>query len=187
MIAADLFPITRTLEELKAEARADRNGYPLAGLVPSEVREALSNIHSLDRDEWAAAWSAIGDRYMERGRALRRLQRRADRLPASMAVLFVRAVARPDRRRKGTRLPPRPRRVSGGRSVARSALGDRPYPVRGEGDHRLPTPPQGREGTGPAHHRDRRTRQPQRGHDRAFQCVALPRDRLARSRHAGDR
>jgi esterase FrsA len=72
MIAADLFPITRTLEELKAEAqaRADRNGYPLAGLVPSEVREALSNIHSLDRDEWAAAWSAIGDRYMERGRAL---------------------------------------------------------------------------------------------------------------------
>src|SRR5579875_3156342 len=118
----------------------------------------------------------VGDRrslHGARPRAPRRLQRRADRLPASMAVLFVRAVARPDRRRKGTRLPPRPRRVSGSRSVARSALGDRPYPVRGEGDHRLPTPPQGCEGTGPAHHRDRRTRQPQRGHDRAFQCVAL--------------
>jgi len=69
MIAADLFPVTRTLEELKTEAqgRADRNGYPLAGLVPSEVREALSNIHSLDRDEWAAAWCAIGDRHMEKG------------------------------------------------------------------------------------------------------------------------
>ncbi len=72
MISPDLFPITRTLEELKAEAqaRADRNGYPLAGLVPSEVREALSNVHSLDRDEWAAAWSAIGDRYVEIGKSL---------------------------------------------------------------------------------------------------------------------
>lgn len=69
MIATDLFPITRTLDELKAEAqtRADRNGYPLAGLKPDEVREALSNIRSLDRDEWAAAWSVIGDRYMEKG------------------------------------------------------------------------------------------------------------------------
>jgi esterase FrsA len=72
MIAADLFPITRTLEELKAEAqaRADRNGYPLAGLLPGEVREALSNVTSLDRDEWAAAWSAIGDRYMVKAATL---------------------------------------------------------------------------------------------------------------------
>jgi esterase FrsA len=72
MIAADLFPITRTLEELKteAQARADRNGYPLAGLQPEEVREALSKITSLDRDEWAAAWSAIGDRHATRADAL---------------------------------------------------------------------------------------------------------------------
>src|SRR5215471_8626216 len=51
----------RTLEELKAEtqARADRNGYPLTGLKPDDVREALSNIRSLDRDEWATAtWRA---------------------------------------------------------------------------------------------------------------------------------
>jgi pimeloyl-ACP methyl ester carboxylesterase len=56
----------RTLEELKAEtqARADRNAYPLIGLKADEVREALSRLTSLDRDEWAASWSQIGDRYM---------------------------------------------------------------------------------------------------------------------------
>ncbi|MBV8535501.1 MAG: alpha/beta hydrolase [Alphaproteobacteria bacterium] len=61
----------RTLEELKAEAqaRADRNAYPLAGLKPDEVREALSRLHSLDRDEWAASWSVVGDRYMEKAKA----------------------------------------------------------------------------------------------------------------------
>ena len=58
----------RTLDEVKAEAqaRADRNGYPLIGLKPEEVREALGRLHSLDRDEWAASWSQIGDRYMAR-------------------------------------------------------------------------------------------------------------------------
>src|SRR5436305_5392151 len=62
----------RNLEELKAEtqARADRNAYPLIGLKPDEVREALSRLHSLDGDEWAASWSAIGDRYMEKGQPL---------------------------------------------------------------------------------------------------------------------
>jgi pimeloyl-ACP methyl ester carboxylesterase len=56
----------RTLEELKAEAqaRADRNAYPLIGLKPDEVREALGRLTSLDRDEWAASWSQLGDRYM---------------------------------------------------------------------------------------------------------------------------
>lgn len=56
----------RTLEELKveAQARADRNGYPLIGLDPAEVREALGRLKSLDRDEWSASWSEIGDRHM---------------------------------------------------------------------------------------------------------------------------
>src|SRR5260221_7896456 len=56
----------RTLAEVKAEAqaRADRNGYPLIGLKPEDVREALASLRSLDRDEWAASWSEIGDRYM---------------------------------------------------------------------------------------------------------------------------
>ena len=62
-------PAGRTLEELKAEAqaRADRNAYPLIGLKPAEVREALGRLKSLDPDEWAASWSEIGDRYMAAG------------------------------------------------------------------------------------------------------------------------
>src|SRR3989441_8639548 len=60
----------RTLAELKAEVqeRADRNAYPVSGLDATEVREALGNLKTLDRDEWAAAWSAIGDRHMAQAR-----------------------------------------------------------------------------------------------------------------------
>jgi cephalosporin-C deacetylase-like acetyl esterase len=59
----------RTLEELKAEtiARGDRHAYPLIGLKATDVREAMGRLKSLDRDEWAASWSAIGDRYMKDG------------------------------------------------------------------------------------------------------------------------
>src|SRR5215471_21819085 len=61
----------RTLEELKAEtqARADRNAYPLAGLKPDDVRKALGNINSLDRDEWAKAWGDVAQPYMQQARA----------------------------------------------------------------------------------------------------------------------
>ncbi|MGH9770961.1 MAG: alpha/beta fold hydrolase [Candidatus Acidiferrales bacterium] len=57
--------LQRTLEELKveAQARADRSRYPLVGIKPEDAREALARLTSLDRDEWAAAWSAIADRY----------------------------------------------------------------------------------------------------------------------------
>ena len=62
---------TRTWPELKAEtqARADRNAYPATGLKPDDVREALSHIDSLDRDQWAHAFMAIGDRYRTRAEA----------------------------------------------------------------------------------------------------------------------
>ena len=58
----------RTLDELKTETqgRADRNAYPLTGLKPDDVREALSHIGSLDRDEWAKAWSDVAQRYVSR-------------------------------------------------------------------------------------------------------------------------
>ncbi|MGH9355947.1 MAG: alpha/beta hydrolase, partial [Terriglobia bacterium] len=61
----------RTLVQLKAEvqARADRNAYPVNGLKPDEVREALSRIHHLNDGEWAAAWSTLGDRYMAKAQA----------------------------------------------------------------------------------------------------------------------
>jgi pimeloyl-ACP methyl ester carboxylesterase len=57
----------RTLPELKADVqeRADRHAYPVSELDPAEVKEALGSLKTLDRDEWAAAWSAIGDRHME--------------------------------------------------------------------------------------------------------------------------
>ncbi len=60
----------RTLAELKAEVqeRADRKVYPVSQLEPAEVREALAALKTLDRDEWAAAWSAIGDRHMAQAR-----------------------------------------------------------------------------------------------------------------------
>ena len=63
----------RTIQELKAEtqARAERNAYPLIGLKPDDVREALAAIESLDGDEWARAWIGVGDRYMAKGQLAR--------------------------------------------------------------------------------------------------------------------
>ena len=68
--AAQMAP-TRTWEELKEETqrRVDKNLGPVGGLKSEDAREALSNIHSLDRDEWAAAWSAIGERYNNRAKS----------------------------------------------------------------------------------------------------------------------
>jgi len=49
----------RTWPELKeaAQERANRDAYPLTGVKPEDVREILSHIGSLDREEWAKAWS----------------------------------------------------------------------------------------------------------------------------------
>jgi esterase FrsA len=72
--AAEVQPAPlRTLAEVKAEAlaRAERGSYPLIGLDPADVREAFAAITTTDRDEWAAAWSAIGDRYTASGDHLR--------------------------------------------------------------------------------------------------------------------
>ena len=68
--AAQMAP-TRTWEELKAETqrRVDKNLGPVAGLKSEDAREALANIHSLDRNEWAAAWSAIAERYDRRAKS----------------------------------------------------------------------------------------------------------------------
>ena len=62
----------RTLEELKAEIqqRADRKAYPVAHLDAAEVREALANLTSQDRDHWAAVWGAIGDRHMAKAKSI---------------------------------------------------------------------------------------------------------------------
>jgi esterase FrsA len=71
LAAAQLAP-PRTWPELKAETqrRADAQAYPCEGLDPADVRDALSHIDSLDRDQWAAAFSAVGDRHAADARAL---------------------------------------------------------------------------------------------------------------------
>jgi len=62
----------RTLDEIKTEAikRAENGMYPLIGLDPADVREAFANIKTTDNDEWAAAFSAVADRYMAEGNSL---------------------------------------------------------------------------------------------------------------------
>jgi esterase FrsA len=62
----------RTLDEIKTEAihRAENGMYPLIGLDPADVREAFASIKTRDKDEWAAAFMGVADRYMAEGKAL---------------------------------------------------------------------------------------------------------------------
>ena len=55
----------RTLPQLKAEAqrRADGALPPVDHVKPADMREALAQINSLEPDEWAKAFIAIGDSY----------------------------------------------------------------------------------------------------------------------------
>ena len=62
----------RTLDEIKVEAikRAENGMYPLIGLDPVDVREAFKSINTSDKDEWAAAFMGVADRYMKEGKTL---------------------------------------------------------------------------------------------------------------------
>ena len=62
----------RSLDEIKAEAvhRAENGMYPLIGLDPGDVKEAFAAIHTKDKDEWAAAFMAVADRYRNEAKAL---------------------------------------------------------------------------------------------------------------------
>jgi cephalosporin-C deacetylase-like acetyl esterase len=77
----------RTLDEVKAEAlrRAENGMYPLIGLDPADVSEAFASIKTLDKDPWAAAFMAVADRYMAKGKAL------AATDPAQADAAYVRA------------------------------------------------------------------------------------------------
>ena len=61
----------RTIDEIKTEtlARAQTGAYPALGIQPADASDALSRIRSRDPDEWAAAWSAVADGYMEKAKA----------------------------------------------------------------------------------------------------------------------
>jgi esterase FrsA len=62
----------RTIDEIREEsiARSERGGYPLIGLAPEDVREAFSRIKTLDKDEWAAGWMSVGDKYAAKAKEL---------------------------------------------------------------------------------------------------------------------
>src|SRR5947199_10046457 len=62
----------RTLDEIKTEAihRAENGMYPLIGLDPADVREALASVKTRDKDEWAAAFMSVADRYLNEARNL---------------------------------------------------------------------------------------------------------------------
>ncbi len=62
----------RTLDEIKTEAihRAENGMYPLIGLDPGDVREAFASIHTTDKDEWAAGFMAVADRYLNAAKSL---------------------------------------------------------------------------------------------------------------------
>ncbi|MEJ0078622.1 MAG: alpha/beta fold hydrolase [Alphaproteobacteria bacterium] len=61
----------RTIEEIKTEtlARAQTGAYPTLGIAPDDARDALALINTRDPDEWAAGWSKIAERYMEKAKA----------------------------------------------------------------------------------------------------------------------
>lgn len=77
----------RTIEEIKTEAisRAENGQYPCIGLYPEDLREAFAHIKTRDRDEWAAAFIAVGDRYMAEGESLEKTD------PAKADADYIRA------------------------------------------------------------------------------------------------
>ena len=62
----------RTLDEIKSEGvkRAQNGMYPLIGLDPADVAEAFASIKTRDKDEWAAAFMAVADKYMAAAKSL---------------------------------------------------------------------------------------------------------------------
>jgi esterase FrsA len=62
----------RTIDEIKTEAihRAEVGQYPLIGLDPADVKEAFDSIHTRDKDEWAAGFMGVADRYTNEAKSL---------------------------------------------------------------------------------------------------------------------
>lgn len=62
----------RDLEQLKLEVqhRADRSMPPLGGIAADDARTALTRVTSLDRDQWATAFSEVAEGYWKRAESL---------------------------------------------------------------------------------------------------------------------
>ena len=54
----------RTLDELRQETvkRITAGGYPGRGVRPADAESAMAALASLDPEDWATAWMAVGDR-----------------------------------------------------------------------------------------------------------------------------
>jgi pimeloyl-ACP methyl ester carboxylesterase len=79
---------TRTWPELReaVQERVNRNAYPLTGYDKEEVREVLSRIQSLDRDEWARSWMQQGDKHLDAAKAAQSSGERAKAREAYLAA-----------------------------------------------------------------------------------------------------
>jgi esterase FrsA len=77
----------RTIDEIRVEAihRAEVGQYPLIGLDPEDMREAFKSIHTRDKDEWAAAFMGVADRYMNEAKSLEKTD------PAKANADYIRA------------------------------------------------------------------------------------------------
>jgi esterase FrsA len=77
----------RTIDEIKVEAihRAEVGQYPLIGLDPADAKEAFNSVHTRDKDEWAAAFMGVADRYMNEAKALEKTD------PAKANADYIRA------------------------------------------------------------------------------------------------
>jgi esterase FrsA len=62
----------RNIDEIKVEAvhRAEVGQYPLIGLDPVDVKAAFETIHTADKDEWAAGFMRVGDKYFNEAKSL---------------------------------------------------------------------------------------------------------------------
>ena len=81
----------RTLDEIRTEAihRAENGMYPLIGLDPADVKEAFASIHTSDKDEWAAGFMGVADRYMAEAKALEASKDKPD--PTQANADYIRA------------------------------------------------------------------------------------------------
>ena len=81
------FASERTIDEIKTEAihRTENGMYPLIGLDPADVKEAFASIHTPDKDEWAAGFMGVADRYMAEAKSLEKSD------PAKADADYIRA------------------------------------------------------------------------------------------------
>src|ERR1700722_17831536 len=74
----------RTIDEIKVEAvhRAEVGQYPLIGLDPADVKEAFETIRTADKDEWAAGFMRVADRYFNEAKSLEKDKSNPDKANA---------------------------------------------------------------------------------------------------------